>query len=304
MLNRHRCAHSDLNTVMSWECVPDAVVELLVDKVAAADLPYLALAERRCHIASMSRLSAMRPLRLPPFSLDGPCIIGRHSSTDLDLYGCSIDAARMRVLASALAAGGLPSVTELFLLWNPLGDAGMSYLASALGVGALTQCSLLSLAGSQITDEGMKTLASALANGALKHCTALSLACNQISDEGLKEFASAIAGGASAPCRVIELYGNPASQEAKRSVQRALKDRWLDGNFLANNLTDAQELDCSDLGWCDDEMTKLAFALTHCQSIGALASISYINLEDSKATESGKQRMRGVAEACGFHVDV
>ena len=61
---------------------------------------------------------------------------------------------------------------------------------------------------------------------------------NNIGDAGLTALAKAVESGALAQCTNIELPGNPASVEAKKSVMRALKDRWLDGDFIVKNLSD------------------------------------------------------------------
>ena len=61
------------------------------------------------------------------------------------------------------------------------------------------------------------------------HVQVLSLTHNKISDAGLTAFAKAVESGALARCTLIDLSNNPASDEVKKSVQRALKDRWLGG---------------------------------------------------------------------------
>ena len=126
----------------------------------------------------------------------------------------------------------------------------------------------------KIGDAGVTALANACAGGALAQCTSLNLAVNKIGDKGLEAFAVTLASGALVRCSSIILAGNPdTSEEAKKSVQLALKSRWLDGDFLAKNLSDVKQLDCSGLGWGDTEMTKLVAALEHCHTIGAMAQL-------------------------------
>ena len=104
---------------------------------------------------------------------------------------------------------------------------------------------------------------------------------NKIGDAGVTALAQACASGALARCSSIILAGNPdTSEEAKKSVQLALKSRWLDGDFLAKNLSDVKQLDCSGLGWGDTEMTKLVAALEHCHTIGAMASLQTLVMDD------------------------
>ena len=102
------------------------------------------------------------------------------------------------------------------------------------------------------------------------HKQVLRLDNNKIADAGLTAFAKAVESGALARCTLINLYNNQASDEAKKSVQRALKDRWLDGDFIVKNLSDVQLLGCSGLGWGDAEMLKLASAIEHAHASGAL----------------------------------
>ena len=102
------------------------------------------------------------------------------------------------------------------------------------------------------------------------HTQELWLNSNNIGDAGLTALAKAVESGALPKCTTIYMDGNPASDEAKTSVKRALKDRWLDGDFIVKNLSDVESLDCSGLGWGDAEMLKLASAIEHAHASGAL----------------------------------
>ena len=105
------------------------------------------------------------------------------------------------------------------------------------------------------------------------HTQELWLENNKIGDAGLTALAKAVESGALPKCTTISMGGNPASDEAKTSVKRALKDRWLDGDFIVKNLSDVESLDCSGLGWGDAEMLKLASAIEHAHASGALDNL-------------------------------
>ena len=75
-------------------------------------------------------------------------------------------------------------------------------------------------------------------------------------------------------------------------MQRAFKDRWLDGAFLVAHLADAKELDCSTLGWGDDEARRLAAALEHATAQGALKALETLDLSNSYDTpEASKNKI-------------
>ena len=125
------------------------------------------------------------------------------------------------------------------------------------------------------------------ASGALASLEKLFLSANGIGDEGMSALAKAITPdkdgkGALPKCTTISMGGNPASDEAKTSVKRALKDRWLDGDFIVKNLSDVESLDCSGLGWGDAEMLKLASAIEHAHASGALASLTTLVVDDEE----------------------
>ena len=125
-----------------------------------------------------------------------------------------------------------------------------------------------------------------MGSGALASLRELDLMQNAIGDVGLQSLAHAImpvsegGSGALARCTSIDLSGNPANDEAKKSVERALKDRWLDGDFLVKNLSDVESLPCYGLGWGDAEIIKLASAIEYACANGALASLSELYVDD------------------------
>ena len=125
------------------------------------------------------------------------------------------------------------------------------------------------------------------------HKQVLRLDNNKIADAGLTAFAKAVESGALARCTLINLYNNQASDEAKKSVQRALKDRWLDGDFIVKNLSDVQSLDCSELGWGDAEMLKLASAIEHAHASGALPKLKELHLNHNQIGDVGMQALAG-----------
>jgi len=78
------------------------------------------------------------------------------------------------------------------------------------------------------------------------------------------------------------------------SVQRALKDRWLDGDFLVKNLSHVKWLYCSNLDWGAAEMVKLASALKHAHAKGALASLEKLVLSDNPFGNEGMSTLAKV----------
>ena len=99
--------------------------------------------------------------------------------------------------------------------------------------------------------------------------------------------------GALARCTSIDLSGNPANDEAKKSVERALKDRWLDGDFLVKNLSDVESLPCYGLGWGDAEIIKLASAIEYACANGALPALKALNLVSNAIGDVGVQALAG-----------
>ena len=67
----------------------------------------------------------------------------------------------------------------------------------------------------------------------------------------------------------------------------------LDGAFLVAHLADAKELDCSLLGWGDDEARRFAAALEHAHAHGSL-KLEYLNLSNNNI---GDQGLRHLSEA-------
>ena len=59
-----------------WLWLPDEVVRHLAELVHPQTLAALALLERRCRLATVVRRTTLGRLRLPPFRIDGPTIVG------------------------------------------------------------------------------------------------------------------------------------------------------------------------------------------------------------------------------------
>ena len=84
-----------------------------------------------------------------------------------------------------------------------------------------------------------------------------------------------------------------AAQQALNDVLK--KKPWLlDGAFLVAHLADAKELRCSNLGWGDEEARRLAAALRHAHTHGALKALETLELIDN---EIGDEGMRHLADA-------
>ena len=77
-----------------------------------------------------------------------------------------------------------------------------------------------------------------------------------------------LARGALPALKQLALANNPASEAFQQAVERACKDRWLDGEFFVEHLSDARVLGCGGLGWGDEEVRKLAAALAHAHAQG------------------------------------
>ena len=61
-------------------------------------------------------------------------------------------------------------------------------------------------------------------------------------------------------------------------MERACKDRWLDGEFFVEHLSDARVLGCGGLGWGDEEVRKLAAALAHAHAQGIGLEVETLHL--------------------------
>ena len=127
-----------------WDLVPDVVVELLAELAPPAALPTLALLERRCRPPTSARLAILARLRAPPFSMDGPAIVGascpRPLTLDLRVWvGGRVLPSQMEILTTALASGALPMLQVLLLNNNQIGNEGMMAFSGALRNGALPQ---------------------------------------------------------------------------------------------------------------------------------------------------------------------
>ena len=91
----------------------------------------------------------------------------------------------------------------------------------------------------------------------------------------------------------IRLGDNKASQQAQGAVQAALTRRWLDGAFLAQHRSEATSLDCSELGWGDEEVTQFAKLLSE----GALPSCKLLNFVDNKIGDAGFKALAAALNA-------
>ena len=141
-------------------------------------------------------------------------------------------------------------------------------------------------------------LGDALANGAAPALKTLWLSYNKIGDEGLRHLGEAVARGAAPALEVLDLgfgiAGNPASVAAQQAVQRACKDRWLDGAFLVAHFADKKAMGFNQLGWGDEEARRLAAALEHAHAQGALKALGALNLKNNGIGDEG---MRHLADA-------
>ena len=194
------------------------------------------------------------------------------------------------------------SLTKLLLYQNKFGDESMIALAGAVSKGALPQCTSIELSGNPASLESKHAVKDALKRRWLdgeflaahfNEATSLDMSGMEWGDAEMTKLAAALiychAKGALARCTLIDLSNNPASDESKKSVQRALKDRWLDGDFIIKNLSDVQSLNCSGLGWGDAEMLKLASAIEHAHASGALPKCTDIGMFGNPASDEAQQ---------------
>ena len=77
-------------------------------------------------------------------------------------------------------------------------------------------------------------------------------------------------------------------------MQRACKDRWLDGAFLVAHFADKKAMGFNQLGWGDEEARRLAAALEHATAQGALKALEDLNLHGNNIGDVG---VRHVADA-------
>ena len=169
----------------------------------------------------------------------------------------------MQRLAAGLGAGGLPSLTELAIVWTHVGDVGASALAAALGQGALPRLKILDLHEAVIGDAGLVALAPAVrrrpalvrlrfdrsplgdeglaalvappppagapppTTGGLAKLKVLDLSRTQITDAGCATLAAALNSGALPALEHLYLKGIPASAAAKAAVDEARAKRGL-----------------------------------------------------------------------------
>ena len=119
----------------------------------------------------------------------------------------------------------------------------------------------------------------------------LTLWNSKIGDEGMRHLGDALARGAAPAlyCLTLGLDSEPA-----KALKKLCGDRMLDGPFLVAHLADAKELRCSNLGWGDEEARRLAAALRHAHTHGALKALETLELIDN---EIGDEGMRHLGDA-------
>ena len=201
------------------------------------------------------------------------------------------NALKRRWLDGEFLATHLNEVTCLTMSYMKWGDMEMNKLAAALEYcharGALANLTKLNLGSNQIGDVGFTAFAEACAKGALARLETLHLQVDHhIGDVGLTAFAKACAKGALPRCNDI-CMGGWLNYEAKKYLARALKNRWLDGDFLVRNLSDVQSLHCGGLGWGDVEMIKLASAIEYACARGGLKNLNDVYLFGNEIGDVG-----------------
>ena len=147
--------------------------------------------------------------------------------------------------------------------------------------GALPCCTKLkslSLFEMGMDDAAMIALCGDLGSGAAPALTTLDLGSNQIGGKGLGCLGDVLARGALPALKQLALANNPASEAFQQAVERACKDRWLDGEFFVEHLSDARVLGCGGLGWGDEEVRKLAAALAHAHAQGIGLEVETLHL--------------------------
>ena len=147
----------------------------------------------------------------------------------------------------------------------------------------------LKLNDNKIGDEGVRHLGDALARGAAPALESSTSTATRSATRGCAT--CALARGAA-----------PALQDAQGAAALGL----LDGAFLVAHLADAKGLNCSELGWGDEEARRLAAALEHAHAQGALKALEALDLGDEQARGAapaltdrrrGDEGMRHLADA-------
>ena len=209
--------------------------------------------------------------------------------THLGLAVNNITGGGMQAFASAVASGALPKLTNLSLMENKIGDGGMQAFASAVASGALPNLTHLYLEENQIGNGGMRAFVSAVAIGSLPQLRELWLNDNQIGDGGMQAFA-AFTSGSLPQLRMLHLdstqIGDAGMQAFASAVASGalpqLRELWLQSNQIG-----------------DGGMRAFASAVA-----SGVPNLTFLYLVRNKATEVGKEAMRDVAKARGFHVYV
>jgi hypothetical protein len=201
-------------------------------------------------------------------------------------------AADWRHMGGALAC--CTKLRRLYLTGMGADDAAMAAFGGALGSGAAPALKTLELIANEIGDEGLRQLGDAFARGAAPALKTLYLNDNKIGDEGVRHLGDALARGAAPVLQTLYLHDNAASAAAMQAAEKARGDRMLDGAFLVAHFADTKELDCMDLGWGDEEARRLAAALEHAHSQGALKALEKLDLNWN---EIGDEGMRHLGDA-------
>ena len=138
--------------------------------------------------------------------------------------------------------------------------------------------------GRQINDANMQHLSTAIASGALPVLEELDLHNNNIGDSGLTSLANV-----RLPDRLhtINLSFNQIGDDGMKALAKAALPALSDLRLQSNNIGD-----------------KGMIALSEALGMRAMASITFIDLDDNQATEAGKKAMRDVAELRRFRVDL
>ena len=263
-----------------WSFLPDELVHFIIQMIHDAALPSVSLVDIRCNQLTKRRLSSLRRLSEQYDSDDD-------TSGFCDTEYMNLNSMRFRTngynlvlaLAAALSNGTLAHCIHLDMARNNIDDNGMSAFADAVGKGSLLQLKELYFNNNQIGNAGMTDFAYVLSKGALPALKTLNLEENSIGDSGYASLADALSQGALARCTLIEIDSESRPEiEPSKSVNKALKDRWLDGKFLVKNLSNEERLKCDYLDWGDAEMFKLASAIDYACDKKALTQCTEINL--------------------------
>ena len=107
----------------------------------------------------------------------------------------------------------------------------------------------------------------------------------------MRHLGDALARGAAPALKVLNLYGNPASDAAMRAIRSRTTTAPSRSRSTApsssRTYADAKKLDCSKLGWGDEEARRFAAALEHATAQGALKALETLDLERQQDRRRG-----------------